>query len=56
MYTLFTRNVHTFHRNVHEPGSCGSWPFSCLTERSGSNLPKPFWALIITVKGPKGSN
>ena len=29
-YRLFTRSVHTFRRNVHEPGSRGSRLFSCL--------------------------
>ena len=32
IYSLFTRNVHTFRRNVHEPGSRGSRLFSCLKE------------------------
>ena len=31
MYSLLTRNVNTFWRNVRELGSHGSWLFSCLT-------------------------
>ena len=30
IYSLFTRNVHTFQGNVRKPGSHGSWLFSCL--------------------------
>ena len=35
IYSLFTRNVHTFQINVQEPGSHGSQLFSCLLGKGG---------------------
>ena len=32
MYSLFTRNVHTFQINVQKPGLSGLQLFSCLQE------------------------
>ena len=38
IYSLLTRDVHTFWRNVREPGSRGSWLFSCLVNGIRGNF------------------
>ena len=48
MYYWFTTNLHSFQRNVHEPGSRSSQLFSCLC------LLIPFIILVLTIPEMKG--